>query len=246
MFLLYRLASQLDMMTLTCTRLETTQVSCEQQRSTFFGLVKQPPVTFSQVLDVNVRSRRGIDGEGDLTTDRWVALTTRDGEMTLVEGSIRINGVSGSAEEMNAIADQIRQFLQSNQPSLTLQRDLHLQLKPLMPVGAIAGLFVIFGLFVLFTTFQSVSFVFDKQSKQMIYCQHTLLGSKSRNYGLQSISSVHIKTVTGTDSDGTVFYELRTLPETVCNFALITRVGRDGLIEVERARDAINAFLKEA
>lgn len=241
LFMLYSFLAGIGIMTLTCARLEPTLVRCEQQKSNFFGVVKQPPTVFQPVLEARFRYEEGTDSEGDKTADNWVALVTDRGEVKAVEDFMRINGVRGSTKEMVAIADRINQFLQSEQPSFVLKRDLRWRLGQSIFPLAFFGLFEVIGGVVIFSIFQSQSLVLDKQADCVTYTRHTLIGPRRKQYPLRKITAAEIST--DTDSDGDIYYKLTLLPKEVCGVEVMSYRDR---ARVETIQTAINAFLPAA
>lgn len=203
--------SQITITTLKCKRLEPTQVNCEKQESYLFGLAKQPPIKFSQVKSAKFKSKEGIDSEGERTIDNWVTLVTSSGEVTFVEDFISINGVRGSASQMQEIATQINNFIQSNQPSLQIQRDLPEDFAQIISMLGFMSIFFFAGATVLFIEFRSQKLIFDKQSGQLILEQKSLLGKKYDYYPLNEIKAVDIEQKYYSKK-GT-FYKLKVIPK---------------------------------
>lgn len=204
--------SEIGVTTLKCKRVEPTHVSCEKQESKFFGLVEQAPIRFSQVKSAKFKSKEGIYSEGNPTIDNWVTLETSSGEVTFVEDFVSVNGIRGSASQMQGIATKINNFIQSNQPSLAIEKDLGGDLYTiLLPVGFMIILPQIIGACALFFHFRSQTLVFDKKSGQLILEQKTLLGKKYEYYPLHEIAGVDIEEKYY-GKKGT-FYELRLIPK---------------------------------
>ena len=226
---------------LKCKRVEPTQVSCEKQESSFFGLVEQPPIRFSQVKSAKFTTEEGIDSEGDVDSvaeryiDNWVTLVTSSGEVTAVKDFVYVNGVRGSASEMLLIVTQINNFIQSNQPSLQIQRGsfgLSLLLLGFLLSFPLAGI----HLFLISSRCEII--VFDKNNHRLIREQKSLLGKKYRYYSLDEIKEVDIETKT--DSDNDTFYYLQLLPKSTHKRILM---WSRSLPEVENIQIAIRDFL---
>lgn len=205
------LFSQLGVTTLTCKRVEPTQVSCEKQESKFFGFIQQPSTGLSQVRSAKFKSEEGIDSDGERTIDNWVNLVTSSGEVIAVEDFVTVNGVRGSANEMQAITNKINTFIKSNQDYLEIQRDLRWDLgQSLLPLGFLS-IFEIIGAIVLFLFFRSEMLIFDKNSGYLIRKQKTLLGYKYESYRLDEITGTKIERRTDNEKD--TVYKLRLLPK---------------------------------
>ena len=239
LLIMFGVFSELGVTTLNCKRVEPTQVSCEKQQSKFFGFTQLPPTQFSQVESAKFKSKEGIDSDGDRTIDNWVTLVTSTGEVTLVEDAVSVNGVRGSANEMQTIATQVNNFIQSNQPSLVVQRDLRWDLgQSLLPFGLCSIPWII-GANVLFALFRSETLIFDKNSGNLIREQKTLLGKKRKYYLLYEITGIDIETKT--DSDDDVFYELKLLPKSIHKKILISSTN---LQDVKNIQTTIRDFLQ--
>lgn len=238
--------SLIGVTTLKCKRVEPTQVNCEKQESKFFGLVKQPPIRFNQVKNAKFKTEEKINSEGDLdnvgerTIENLVTLVTSSGEVTFVEDFVTVNGVRGSAVEMQRIATKINNFIQSNQPSLVIERDLGGGLNEiLLPLGFFIILPEIIGVSLLLIHFRSQTLIFDKKSSQLILEQKTLLGKKHEYYPLNEIEGVDIEEKYY-GKKGT-FYELMLIPK---NIRKTIRMSDSRLLYVKDMRTAIYDFLE--
>lgn len=237
---------EIGVTTLKCKRVEPTQVSCEKQESKFLGLVEQPAIKFSQVKSAKFKSKEGIDSEGERTIENWVTLVTSSGEVTFVEDFVSINGVRGSASQMQGIATQINNFIQSNQPSLQIQRDLPEDFgQIILPLGFIS-IFFFAGAILLFIQFRYQTLIFDKKSGQLILEQQTLLGKKYDYYPLNEIEGVKIEEK-HYSRKGT-FYELKLIPKQTLklvptNIYNAIRLSDRKLLYVKDLRATIYDFL---
>jgi hypothetical protein len=137
-----------------------------------------------------------------------VTLVTSSGEVTFVEDFVSVNGVRGSASEMEGIATKINNFIQSDQPSLQIQRGNFGQ--SILLLGFMS-IFFLTGAILLFMEFRSQTLIFDKKSGQLIREQKTFLGKKYEYYPLDEIEGVDIQE-TYYGKQGT-FYELRLIPK---------------------------------
>ncbi|MEM7727060.1 MAG: hypothetical protein AAF208_11915 [Cyanobacteria bacterium P01_A01_bin.45] len=239
LIIMFGVFSELGVTTLNCKRVEPTQVSCEKQQSKFFGFTQQPTKRFSQVKSAEFKSKEGIDNDGDRTIENWVTLVTSTGEVTLVEDVVSVNGVRGSANEMQAIATQINNFIQSKQPSLLIQRDLRWYLDQSLSIFGFCSLFLLIGTSVLFISFRSENLIFDKNSGNLICEQKTLLGNKRKYYLLNEITGSDVEITT--NSDGDTFYELKLLPKSTHKKI---RISSSKLQDVKNIQTTIRDFLQ--
>lgn len=205
---------------LKCKRLEPTQVNCEIQQSKFFGFVEQPPKAFSKVTSAKLKTLREIGSEGEPLVSNLVVLNTNQGEITVIEDSVFFNGVRGDASQMQSIANQINKFLDSNQVSLQIQRDLRGNFgQSIFPLIFIS-LFVLGGVILLFVILRSQTLVFDKKSGQLIREQKTLLGKKYEYYPLDEIKGVDIEEKY--NSKKGISYELKLISKNIHRKILIS------------------------
>lgn len=225
------LTRDLGVIQLRCDRPEPSLVRCESQRSAFFGLVQRPAQTYSNVTAAQQQTQTGRDDEGDVTYDYWVTVTTHQGEQTLVEDNIRINGVKGNLAEMDAIAQRINSFLsQTHQPSLTFEIDNRWRLSNLGFL-AFLSLFPTFGAFAFYFIFQTEELIFDRELGQLQRNRQTLLGPRRQALPLHSITGLDIETVDGDDS---TTYQLKLLPQTLGRRPLMTSLRRDQVTQVQQ------------
>lgn len=238
---------QIGVTTLKCKRVEPKQVNCEKQEFIFFGLVEQPAIKFSQVKSAKFKSKEEIDSEGNRTINNLVTLITSSGEATFVEDFVSINGVRGSALEMQGIATQINSFIQSNQSDLVIERDLGGDLyEIILPLGFLIILPEIIGVCLLFTHFRSQKIIFDKNSGQLSLEEKTLLGKNYDYYPLNEIEGICIQEKYYGKKGK--FYELRLIPKKTIklipkNIHKAIRLSDKKLIYVKNIRATICDFL---
>lgn len=92
--------------TLSCQRVEITQVNCQKYKSALFGLLKHPSTSFEQIT----AAKLAFDS---------VILVTKQGEFTIFK-----SGYMDDGDEIMSLNDQINIFINSNDLSLTLKQDL--------------------------------------------------------------------------------------------------------------------------
>ncbi|MBT9313960.1 hypothetical protein [Leptothoe spongobia] len=224
---------------LSCQRVEPSQVMCDRTQTRLLGFMPGPTSTFDQVTAATMKTSAGADSDGVRTVDHWVVLQTSNGEATYIEDPIRINGRKGSPDEMQAITDQINEFLASDQASVSMQRDLRFRLgNSIFPLGFM-GLFVLIGSTVVYFSFRSEELVFDKNTRQFRCSRQTLLGSKTWQCPLNEIQDVIVDVQI--DSDGDPTYALKLIPQQ----------GKRALIpgsksHVEAACNTIRNFLQSS
>jgi len=222
---------------LKCKRLEPTQVSCKKQQSKFFGFLQQSPIKLNQVKSAKFKSQQ-VNNNGKSNIDNWVVLITRNGEVTLAEDFVYINGVKGSAEEMKRIENQVNNFIQSNQSSLLIKRDLRWNFaQSLFWIGFISiPLFI--GIMIFFFVVRSEVIIFDKNGGHFIREQKTLFFKHRQYYPLAEITEIEIETTT--DKDINLFHELIVLPKSIYGRVLLDTK----LEEMKSIQNTIHEFLK--
>lgn len=195
---------------LQCQRMES-QVRCEHTQSRLLGLVPGAKTSFDQVTAAAVETEMDVDSDESHSVNHWVVLQTHNGDVTYVEDSLRINGYKGSVPEMQSIANQINEFLVSEQPTWTLQRDLRLRWGHSIFPLSFLGLFVLIGGTVIYVSFRSEILIFDKTSRQFHCIRQTLLGENNWQCPIQDIRGVTVDVQT--DGEGKSTYSLKLLPQ---------------------------------
>ncbi|MBT9311265.1 hypothetical protein [Leptothoe kymatousa] len=194
---------------LSCQR-ESSQVVCDRTQSRLLGALPGPVETFDQVTVAELKTSAATE-RSVTVVDNWVALQTANGEVAYVEEPMRINGRKGTANEMQAITDQINQFLASEQTTLTLERDLRFRLgNSLFPL-LFMGMFVVIGGAVVYVSFRSEELVFDATTQQFHSSCRTLLGTKNWQCALSDLEDVAMDV--RTDSHGDAIYALKFIPQ---------------------------------
>lgn len=112
--------------TLSCERIEPTQINCRRSESVFFGLIPQKPASLlrvtaaksnSEIIKTNKGKRRGK------INANYVILFSQQGKITVFNNTMN---VARDGREMEALTGQINAFINSSEPSLIIKRDLRL------------------------------------------------------------------------------------------------------------------------
>lgn len=226
--------------TLKCKRLEATQVNCEKLQSKFFGFIQQPRIELSQVKAAKFKSEE-VNNNGKRNIDNWVTLITDTGEITIAEDFTYINGVKGSASEMQGIATQINNFIQSNQPDLLIKRDLRWNFgQSLFWLGLTSIPFLI-GMTLLLVSCYDENLTFDKNNCYFIRKQQILLYTKHQYYPLGEIKAIDLETTS--DNEGNTFYQLTLLPKSIHKRILISSTNFQ---ELKNIQTTISDFLQHS
>lgn len=219
---------QLGVTKLTCDRPEPALVTCQHQQSRFFGLQERPATTFANVTDASMQTLQDKDDEGQTTYEHWVTLATEQGEKAVLEAPIMVNGVKGDPVEMGAIANQISQFLQSEQPQFVLEQDNRQQASSLFPLALLLN-FPVIGIAVLYFTLQSEELIFDRDLGLLHRHRTTLFGRKSQDVPLHSIQSTEIQVYKGKQTE----YRLKLLPKSLKTATLMSSRNRHQVAKIE-------------
>jgi hypothetical protein len=223
--------------TVSCQRIEPGEVNCKKQQSKLFGLVQQQFILLKQVKSAKFESKESIDSDGARPTSYQVTVATRTGDVRLIENYVNSSLDKTSPSEMQAIANRLNTFIQSNQSSLVIERDIRGDLnQSALPVATIGFFELIGGIIFLF--FQSETFTFDKKSNRLAYKRRTLLGQTYQYHPLNSVKGTYIETDTNGDSDTHI---LRLLPETIYQRRVMLS---SNLQKVQKIQDIIRSFLK--
>jgi hypothetical protein len=223
---------------LSCQRASQNEIRCEKHESKLLGLTTSPTQSFAQVLSARVDVQASRDSDGDQTMDYRVRFDTQTGEETVVEGFMRINGVKGSAVEMQAFVDEVNGFIQSNRSTLEIRQNQPATAFHVLLPLAFLSVFEVVGAIVLCSIFCSERFIFDKLSGRLIREKKTLRGKRSQLYWLKDIMGVEI--ISKTDSDNDTYYELKLLPHFIHPTMLMSSRN---FPEIETSRATIQQFL---
>ncbi len=113
--------------TLSCQRLESNQVNCNNNKSRFFSLIKLPPTSLKEVFQAKFKVETTKAPSGAKEERNFVTLTTLEGE---------VDTFKGNATEMRELVTQINSFLQSNEPSLIVEHKTRwFWSRKLLPLG---------------------------------------------------------------------------------------------------------------
>jgi hypothetical protein len=236
--ILISLFLNMGVINLSCQRVSLDNIRCEKHETKVLALKPSSPRVFEQVTSAMVDAQEGQDSDGDWTMDYRVLFDTQTGKVTVVEGFMRINGVKGSAIEMQAFVDQINGFIQSSQTTLQIRQNQPANAFHFLLPLAFLSVFEIIGAIVLYSIFCSELFIFDKRSGRLIREKKTLRGKRSQLYWLKDITGVEI--ISKTDSDNDTYYELKLLPHFIHPTMLMSSRN---FPEIETSRATIQQFL---
>ncbi len=181
--------------TLTCRRVEPTQVACNLMSVSLLG--KQTtsiPTGQLQRADVQVST----DDDGD-DVYRIILVTKTKSIIPLTE--VYTSGESDKRQD----ADRINRFVNDqSQMSLTIQQDDRLG------TAIFGGILVLFGggfTYSLMTSKSLKTCVFDKASGHLYVTFKSMIRSETKQFQLQDIQSAQV--IEGTDSDGDKIFRTR-------------------------------------
>ncbi|MEM7066257.1 MAG: hypothetical protein AAF572_24210 [Cyanobacteria bacterium P01_B01_bin.77] len=114
----------LGVIQLDCQRVEPGQVRCDRTQSHFIGLISTPKTTFDQVTGAERKTKTRSDSDGNQISEHWVVLVTHEGDYIYVKDPLQFYPMQDRTQrEMQTLADQINQFLASEESNLSLQWD---------------------------------------------------------------------------------------------------------------------------
>jgi len=227
--MLVLMLQQIGVVTLQCDRPEPALVACEHQQTGFLGLINQSTRRYSGVTGANLNTKEGTDDDGDPTYEHWVTINTAQGKQVLLEALIMVNGLQGNPETMGAIATEVSGFVQSDQPSLTVQQENGYDLGNSLFLGFMA-LFPIIGTALLYFTLQSEELIFDRERGVLQRNRKTLLGPRHSELPLREIEGLEIETKRGKS----ICYQLNLLPASLKAEPLMDSCDRQQASEIEQ------------
>ena len=105
---------ELGVTTLSCQRIESSQVNCNNRKLRFFSLIKLPSTSLEKVSEAKFKSLTSQNGTGDKVVRNFVTLITSEGEVDVFKGN---------TAEMQEFVAQINAFLESTEASLIIKHE---------------------------------------------------------------------------------------------------------------------------
>ncbi|MGB7519357.1 MAG: hypothetical protein WA896_06980 [Spirulinaceae cyanobacterium] len=141
---------ELGVTTLSCQRIESSQVSCNNRKLRFFSLIKLPSTSLERVSEAKFKSLTSHTPNGNKVVRNFVTLVTSEGE---------VNIFKGNAAKMQEFVAQINSFLDSNEASLIIKHEINWFWSwKLLPLGIYLIFWegaIIWSIFILFSELTS-------------------------------------------------------------------------------------------
>lgn len=196
--------------TISCKRIEPTQVNCKITESFAFGLVRKS----QSVLDVTrsefIQTKSEGDDDCSELIQNTVAVVLRNGTVqTVVKGRHYVNCVSGDEDRMRQIVDRFNQFLDSERQAGEFEYETQLDIMNNIFPLVIVLLLLICGLPGLFNASKIRTLALIKQ-KDSVWKEAAVFGlikTEEITYPIGDIQRVAIET--SKDSDDDTWYELK-------------------------------------
>ena len=188
--------------TLSCNRVEPTQVTCEYTHYKLFGLIKEKTIPSRLVKEAKLTSETVTDSEGDTTEYYSATLVYANGQTTVLQES-------AYDYEITPLTLEINSFINSNEPSLITERQS----------WNLAVAFIFFALFSMLLCFSLLAWVFmlsvctvttlifNKKSNKLIAKNKSFIWSWTKHYKLNEITKIEEEEDYSEDDENIIFYK---------------------------------------
>ena len=184
---------------LSCQRIESNQVNCNKNESRLFSLIKLPSTSLEKVSSAKLESKTDRTPKGEKIVTNFTKLSTSEGQVDVFQGS---------TEKMQEFVRQINNFLQSNEPSLTIEHEINffwswellLQNWSFLLFLIIWESSIISCLYFSLKESKRQTLTFDKDSQILTYKLEMLLRTKSETYRFPEIVRIEIEEDGGGDN----------------------------------------------
>jgi hypothetical protein len=189
----------------SCERIEPQLVNCELITT---PLLRIWPATtqkkYSAITAAEYKVDETEDSEGDILNDHYIVLTTRQGKVSILQGSIYINGVRGNPKQAQIIAKSLNQFLDSQQQSISFKQDADLEGGVLFMLGFLS-IFIFIAAFTFHSQVKIVTLKIDKNDHKIKRSSLSIFGLWKKSYNLQEVQNVEVKEENFTINDHPCF-----------------------------------------
>ncbi|NET41610.1 hypothetical protein [Okeania sp. SIO2B3] len=201
--------SDMEVIKVSCQRVEPTQVNCQVNNSEYLGLIPYSSTSLTRVTEAKLNSRKSQASDGYTSFNHFVTLVTKTGKEVVSWQSISsVNDVRGYPQEMIDMATKINTFINnSTEPSLLIQYDLRWKKENLIPL-AIGITFLGIGVLLLYTLLYLKVITLNKSERLLTYKIYSLLGIKTKHYSFAQIKELILDSYTDSDGDKSCSLEL--------------------------------------
>ncbi|NER05836.1 MAG: hypothetical protein F6K17_26205 [Okeania sp. SIO3C4] len=200
--------SEMGVISVSCQRIEPTQVNCQVNNSKYLGLI-QDSSTLTRVTEAKFHSQKNQDSDGNTNFYYVVALVTQTGKRVVIwRGNSYTHGVKSYPQKMNQMVAKVNTFIKnSTEPSLLIQYDLRWKWKHLMFLALDITLIGI-AVLLLGKPYYLKIITLNKSERQLTYKISSLLGlsNETKHYSFAQIKELILDS--DTDSDGDKRYSL--------------------------------------
>ena len=184
---------------LSCQRIESNQVNCNKNESRLFSLIKLPSTSLEKVSSAKLESKTDRTPKGEKIVTNFTQLSTSEGQVDVFQGS---------TEKMQEFVRQINNFLQSNEPSLTIEYEINFfwSWELLLQTWSFLLFLIIWESSIISCLYFSLkeskrqTLTFDKDSQILTYKLERLLRTKSETYRFTEIVRIEIAEDGGGDN----------------------------------------------
>ena len=233
--LLFSLLSlwQMRVISVSCQRVEPTQVNCQVNNSKYLGLIKDSSISLNQLTEAKFNYPS-------------VTLVTQRGK--------EVSWQSHSYQEMIEMVIKINKFINySTEPSLLIQYDLRWKKENLIPLAicitilGIGVLPLLYTVLLLYGFFYLQTLILNKSERQLTYKVFSLLGIKSKHYSFAQIQELILESYTNKDEDGDEYtsYSFKVvLPRKNRNNPFeITLMSNSDIAKVKETANTVSNFI---
>lgn len=196
LFMGYMTIRTSESVTLSCDRVEPKLVNCQSKKTPLFEIAPATVKQYNSVTAAEYKRETTEDG-----VEHYVELTTKNRKFSIFQGNIFINEVKGNPETALKFANRLNQFLQSNQQSISLTKNVESGV--FFALGFLS-VFIIIGVFTLHNFVRIITLKLDKNSNQINERVLSILGLWTKSSRLQEIEKIEVEE--GEDSDGDLFF----------------------------------------
>ena len=229
--LLFSLLSlwQMRVISVSCQRVEPTQVNCQVNNSKYLGLIQDSSISLTRVTEAKFNYHKNSDG-----VYYSVTLVTKSGKEI-------VSWQGNSYQEMNEMVAKINTFLNSStQPSLLIQYDLRWKKKNLRLL-AISITSLKIGVLLLYAVFYLQTLKLNKSERQLTHKVFSLLGTKTKHYSFAQIQELILESNTDDDGDNTYRFKM-VLPEKTN----VTLISNSKIEKVKKFANTVTNFIATA
>ncbi|NEO56981.1 MAG: hypothetical protein F6K54_30265 [Okeania sp. SIO3B5] len=248
LFISLIILSEMGIISVSCQRVEPTQVNCQVNNSKYLGLTQGSSTSLTRVKEAKFNSQNSSD-----SSNYFVTLVTQKGkEVVSWQSNLSFTNVKGYPQEMNQMVAKINTFINnSTEPSLLIQYDLRWKWQNLLPL-TICIIFLGIGILILYAVFSLKILIYlktlilNKSERQLTYKVFYLFGTETKHYSFAHIQKLILESYTNSDEDENKSYRLElVLPGENLNHQLkITLKYNDNIKRIKKSATMFSDFIE--